>query len=817
MIYQSNLILAPRRARSGNVLRVTASALLAGLAVCSLPAQTVVARWDFNDTNNPAAPAPALGQGSAARLGGLTATFAGGTGSSDPATAADEAWNLSGFPAQGEGPRTAGVQFAASTAGFENVNLRFDWRASNTGSRQLVVLYSTEGADFLEATNFTLAAGSTFKNGFTVDLSAFPDVRDNPNFAFQFVSDFADGSQYLPADPGSKYGTTGTWRFDMVTVLGTPIGAGPTITDIAALRALVDPQTGGPVDPNTLYMVEGVVTTWTNLATAANLEFFMQDATAGIAVAVKGGGAVNCPPSGARVRVTGPLAAVNGLLELGLAATNVEHNLTVLSTGNPLPAPVVLDFAWTDDFSTIEAYEGSYVVAANVFLSLAPPAFKTGGDTVTITNDTGGTFALRVDARTDLGGQLKPTGPVTIYGVLGQNTTALPATNGYQLMPTRFADLTGAAKAPAVRITNVLSNLLRPGDAPTNTFTEQCLRPGEKLTIHFAITDPEGRAITVSPATNGLPATAEWSFAGGTGGELTGTFTAQPTPDEAGNLFVITLQAANDGATNRVSWTLYVPTAVEQQIIITEYLANPTSAVDSPFFNPLNRAQPAPSPSRDDEYVEIVNYSDQTVDFAGWTLADASVTAPRLRVHDSTPVGASNAVVFYGGPAGDPWPQLDVPFVPAQESSAGLSLNNDGDTILLRNATSNLVARVVYTAAMVSATGSMKRYPDLNSPFVPQSSVGTSPVTPGRQYDGKLWSEPFTLPPVELGVVVAMLNGDGSVTLTWTAQPGRDYTVLAADRLDGGFAELGSGLKAGQFTDNTLGGVSARFYRVRSP
>jgi hypothetical protein len=817
MIYQSNLILAPCLARSWNVLRVTTRSLLAGLAVFSLQAQTGVARWDFNDTNTPPSPAPVLGQGSAALLGGLTATFASGTGSSDPATATDEAWNLSGFPAQGAEPRTAGVQFAASTAGFENVNLRFDWRASNTGSRRLVVLCSTDGASFLEATNFTIAAGSTFKNGFTVDLNALPDVRDDPNFAFQLVSDFADGSQYLPADPGSKYGTTGTWRFDMVTVLGTPVGAGPTITNIASLRALVDPQTGGPSDPNTLYTVEGVVTTWTNLATTANIEFFVQDATAGIAVAVKGGGAVNCPPAGARVRVTGPLAGVNGLLELGLAATNLEHNLTVLSTGNPLPSPVALDFTWTDDCSTIEAYEGSYVVASNVFLSLDPPAFKTGGDTVTITNDTGGTFALRVDARTDMGGQLKPAGPVTIYGVLGQNTTTLPATNGYQLMPTRFADLTGAAKAPAVRFTNVLSNLIRPGDALTNTFAEQCLRPGEKLTIHLDITDPEGRAITVYPATNGLPATAEWSFVGGTGGDLTGTFTAQPMPDEAGSQFVITLQAANDGATNGVSWMLYVPTAVEQQIIIAEYLANPTSAVDSPFFNPLNRPQPAPSPSRDDEYVEIVNCSDQTVDFAGWTLADAGATAPRLRVYESTPVGSSNAVVFYGGPAGDPWPQLDVPFVSAQESSAGLSLNNDGDTILLRNAASNLVARVVYTSAMVSSTGSMTRYPDVNSPFVPQSSVGTSPVTPGRQYDGKLWSEPSTLPPVEIGPLAATLNADGSVTLAWTAQPGRDYTVLAADRADGGFVELGSGLKAGQFTDNTLGGVGARFYRVRSP
>jgi hypothetical protein len=105
----------------------------------------------------------------------------------------------------------------------------------------------------------------------------------------------------------------------------------------------------------------------------------------------------------------------------------------------------------------------------------------------------------------------------------------------------------------------------------------------------------------------------------------------------------------------------------------------------------------------------------------------------------------------------------------------------------------------------------------VNGPFVSQSSVGTSPVTPGRQYDGKPWTEPSTLPPVDIGVVVATLNADGSVTLTWTAQSGRNYAVLAADRLDSGFAELGSGLKAGQFTDKTLGGVGARFYRVRSP
>jgi len=51
-------------------------------------------------------------------------------------------------------------------------------------------------------------------------------------------------------------------------------------TNIAYLRTLVDAINYAPTDTNTLFIVQGVVTTRTNLTIAGNTEFFIQDATA---------------------------------------------------------------------------------------------------------------------------------------------------------------------------------------------------------------------------------------------------------------------------------------------------------------------------------------------------------------------------------------------------------------------------------------------------------------------------------------------------------------------------------------------------------
>ena len=105
-----------------------------------------------------------------------------------------------------------------------------------------------------------------------------------------------------------------------------------------------------------------------------------------------------------------------------------------------------------------------------------PPA--SSGGNVNMTNSQGEIFVLRVDARVlDITGQPKPAIPVNVIGVLAQFDSSAPYTTGYQLTPTRFADIVGGAAAPKIEFTNVLQ-LVRLGDSPTNTFIEHVLQPG---------------------------------------------------------------------------------------------------------------------------------------------------------------------------------------------------------------------------------------------------------------------------------------------------------------------------------------------------
>lgn len=187
------------------------------------PAQPLVlARWNFNGltAGEAASPPPSMGAGTALPLGVGSTTFFSGSGSSDPETAGDSAWSVTGFPAQGTAPRTAGVQFSVNTSGHSNVVLTFDFRASNTASRRLVVQASAEGAAWTDVAGFTISAAGAFTNQLTVDLAGVPEANNQAGFTVRIVSDFDSGGQYQGVSAG--YGTAGTWRFDMVAVAGTP-------------------------------------------------------------------------------------------------------------------------------------------------------------------------------------------------------------------------------------------------------------------------------------------------------------------------------------------------------------------------------------------------------------------------------------------------------------------------------------------------------------------------------------------------------------------------------------------------------------------
>ncbi|MFM8641681.1 MAG: PEP-CTERM sorting domain-containing protein [Phycisphaerales bacterium] len=206
-------------------------------------AQTAITQWNFNGPSattvpgGTAAPTTSTGSGVASLIGGVTASFASGAasgGSSDPVTTAppNYAWGLTSFPAQSTGSGSAGAQFAVSTAGYENISIRWDTRFSNTSNRFLQLLYSIDGTTFgstglaNDGIFENVSGGDTWSNGISFSLSSIAGASDNASFVFRIVSVFSPTTgAYVASTSTSTYAATGTMRFDMVTVSGTLIPA----------------------------------------------------------------------------------------------------------------------------------------------------------------------------------------------------------------------------------------------------------------------------------------------------------------------------------------------------------------------------------------------------------------------------------------------------------------------------------------------------------------------------------------------------------------------------------------------------------------
>ncbi len=198
--------------------------------------------WDFNGKVPADSPETTEGEGEAVLIGGVNNPESGtsGNGSSDPADDND-AWQTTGYPAQGMSPRTAGVQFNVSTEGYENIEFLFDQRLSNTAANTWVLYYTTDwtadSVEWTEAAVFRVepqltGTGNTWYNRRGADLSEVKELNDNPNVAFRIVSDFdPETGQYESARLDRDYGG-GTSRWDMVEVYGNPVNRTAELTGI---------------------------------------------------------------------------------------------------------------------------------------------------------------------------------------------------------------------------------------------------------------------------------------------------------------------------------------------------------------------------------------------------------------------------------------------------------------------------------------------------------------------------------------------------------------------------------------------------------
>ncbi|MCC6231763.1 MAG: lamin tail domain-containing protein [Verrucomicrobiales bacterium] len=621
------------------------------------------------------------------------------------------------------------------------------------------------------------------------------------------------------------------WNLVLVGVLtlaSTSWGQAQTgvmVTNIAHLRRQLNQTTFVPTNTAQIFQVEGIVTSWTNLAVPAHGMFYLQDDTAGIAVFHSGAAGV-VPPAGARVRVRASLSQFNGLLELVPRVVDVNHRVQILETGRPLPLPRRLGVGTLAALSTLEKemLEGSLVSLTNV--TLADPARRTfvGGVAETLLDAAGFAFSMQVDARTDIPNQVRTSEAFSVTGVLGQFDNAAPWDSGYLLLPTRFADVLIPRKPPTIRFTCRLTQVAHPGDVPVSARSEYAVHQGDELEIEYEVTDPEARPMRIEAGVEpGLPAGAGWDPVPPAGATVTGgqrlLYRMTGTEALAGRVFRPTLKAWNDVATNVVTVKIYVPTAAEQAVVLMEIFANPSSTGAGFVFNPLQRASNPEDPARDDEFLELVNFSAAAVDLRGWRIEDA--VGMRHEFRGSFVIPARSAGIVYGGPLRGLTPNLGVPVAAANAGGEGLSLDDLGDTIEVYNAGTNLVFRMVYVATQVSSATSLARYPDASGLWVEHSSVARLQVSPGLQSDGRSYLEPMLrFDPIS---VTARRGSDGQISLRWNATPGVPYTVWSAETLTTGFRQ--ESLRGMQFP-NGLGQYvdpipvttrKSRFYRVSTP
>jgi hypothetical protein len=562
--------------------------------------------------------------------------------------------------------------------------------------------------------------------------------------------------------------------------------------------------------------VEGVVTSHVNLSAAADARFFLQDATGGIAVFVPGGREVR-PSAGDWMRVAGELEQVQGMLQIRAALSNPEHEVALLGAGNNLPIPVPFPLSAQTDFDYLEAIEGRLISISGVVLDQANPLF-TGGSNVKLTDADGKTFTLRIDARVSgIIDQLKPAGAIRIVGILGQIDSSAPYTSGYHILPTRFEDIDGP-KLARITFVNTLENLLRPGDAvQSGVLTEYALRPGEGIRIEATAVDPQGRPVTLAVG-SGETGSGAWLFNHLDPEQPKAVFLFTASAEDAGKTFGPVLEARNEDGVHAALWTVTVPSEEEQWMVVNEFLANPVNQSESAHFNPLRREIPSASEriAVEDEYIELVNASNREIDLGGWTLHDAAGLRHIFSPGDM--IEAQGAVVVYGGKTSGSEPRLEAPHFAAAQGSAGLSLNNGGDAIEVRNGEGKLVARVVYTGEQLTNAGALTRFPDLNGPFVAHASISDQGVSPGTNYDGSVFRldaeptpeptpeplpEPELLPeepeflPVQEMVPpeLSISKGPGGiVVLRWEARGGMRYSVWMSESLAGPFGRVAADL-----------------------
>jgi hypothetical protein len=142
-----------------------------------------------------------------------------------------------------------------------------------------------------------------------------------------------------------------------------------------------------------------------------------------------------------------------------------------------------------------------------------------------------------------------------------------------------------------------------------------------------------------------------------------------------------------------------VAPATNGEVVFNEVLADVPTAADP-------NADGAPDAS-EDEFVELVNVGRYTLDVGGYALWDGSNATPRHVFPTPTVLRPGEAVVVFGGGA-PAVSATNCTAVPVANDDAGLqlglALNNDGDSLALRDTLGGDITAMTYDGAVEDAS-----------------------------------------------------------------------------------------------------------------
>ena len=311
------------------VISLVPASALARVAVPVKELETVAA-WDFESETPVASSANANNAGAVVAREDSTIefTYAAGNGSS-------KGLNSNGWAdASAASPKYYTV--TVNAAGCSGLVVSADFRASNTGPKNVKLYYSVDGVNFIAAEGGAVAlAGGTW-GGISAALPALCDNAESLVLRFA-VTDTESAN-------GNTVASGGTLRIDNLFVQcgGSSVTPDPTSvpTEPPAGDAITIAEARALADDTENVCIEGLV----NFVDGKNV--YIQDETAGMCVFFTAAPTVAL---GDRIRATGTRATYKGLPEIKNVDPSNADQFVILSSGNALPLETVTLAALTAD------------------------------------------------------------------------------------------------------------------------------------------------------------------------------------------------------------------------------------------------------------------------------------------------------------------------------------------------------------------------------------------------------------------------------------------------------------------------------------